>query len=135
MLHVGHPRSYALDQFQVVGVHAQHFRAAVRRHVDEIIGRQPVIDRHDDRSKLRYRIELLEMLMRVGCDCRDPVAFADPQLRERGAPTVTPLAELGVREVNIAVDHSLAPAMQLACAAREFERCQRRFHARQSVPD
>jgi hypothetical protein len=99
----------------------------VCRHVDEIIRRQPVIDRHDDRPELRYGVELLELLMRVGCDCRNPVAFGDAQLRERGAPAVTPLAELGIREANIAVDHGLAPAMQFACAAREFERCQRRF--------
>ena len=130
MPHARHARANAVDGVQIVGVNAQHRGAAMPGHVNEILGRQAIIDRHDHRPELRYRVELLQMLMRVGRNRRDAIALAHTQFRERGAPLVASLAELGVRKPQFTVDHGLAPAVQFACAARELEGCQRRFHCR-----
>ncbi len=102
MLYLRHPRSNTLDHIQVVAVHAKDLCAAVCRHVDEVIGGQPVVDGYDDRPELWYGVELLEMLMRVGRDRRNPVTFADAQIRERGAPAVTALAEFGILAQSMA---------------------------------
>src|SRR5579859_4977177 len=134
MPYTGHTCPHAIDTVQIVGMNAQHDGAAMRGHINEVLGRQPVIDGHDDRSELRYCVELLEMLMRVGRDGRNPVALAHPQLGKRGAPPVATPAELLIGEAQIAVDDGLAPAMQFARAAHEFQGCQWGFH-RKSVPD
>ena len=73
------------------------------------------------------------MLMGIGRDCRDPIALADAELRQRRAPKVAALRELRISESQIAVYHRLAPAIQLARAARKFQRRQRSFHALKST--
>src|SRR5208283_2853152 len=101
----------------------------VVRQVVEVLGREPVIHRYDDGAPLRDRVELLEMLVRVGRDGGDAIALADPELRERGGPPIAALAELGIRQANVAVYDCFAPGMQLARAAREVQGRQRRLHA------
>src|ERR1700736_1871420 len=107
----------------------------MRSHINEIVGREPIIDRHNNRAELRYRVELFEMLMRIGCDRGNPIPLAHAETSEGGAPSITSVPELGIRETQIPIDPGFAPAVQLARAAREFQGCQRRFHANQSLPD
>src|SRR5580700_3211559 len=135
MPHARHARPNAVDGIQVVGMNAQHRGAAMFGHVDEVLSRQTIVDRHNDRPELRYRVELLEMLMRVGRYRRDAVTLAHAQFRECTAPSIVSLAKLGVSKAQFAVDHGLALAMQLACAARELEGRQWRFHTSESLPD
>jgi hypothetical protein len=77
-------------------------------HVDEIIGREPVIHRYDDGTQLRNRIELFEVLMRIGRDGGDAVALRDTHPRQASRPPVTALAELTISEPELAVDHGFA---------------------------
>jgi len=70
---------------------------------------------------LRYRVELLQMLMGVGRYRCDAVTLAHAQFRKGGAPLIASLAKFGVSKPYFAVDHSFALAVQLACAARELE--------------
>src|SRR5208283_4286503 len=129
MPHAGHALANAVDQVEIIRVRAQHLGAAVVRHVDEVLGREPVIHRYDDRTPLWDRVELLEMLVRVGRDGGDAIAVADPELREGGGPPIAPLAELGIGQANVAIYDCFAPGMQLARAASEVKGRKRRLHA------
>ena len=91
MPHAGHLRAHAIDEIEVIRVDAEHFRAAVAHHVDEVLCGEPVVHRHDHGAPLRDRIELLEMLMRVRRDRRDPVALTYPELAQSRAPCVAAL--------------------------------------------
>jgi len=82
-------------------------------HVNEVLGRQTIVDRHNDRPELRYRVELLQMLMRVGRNRRDPVTLAHAPISRVRCSIVASLAKLGVSKPQLAVDHGFALAMQL----------------------
>ena len=100
---------------------ADDLRAAVLDHVREVVGRQPVVARHDDGADLRNGVVALEMRGRVRRDVGDAVALAHTERLQRRRPAVDPLAELLVREAAIAVDHGIAVRVQLAGAAQELE--------------
>ena len=126
--HTGHALANAVDQIEVVRMDTEHLRTAVACHIDEVVGREPVVHRHDHGAPLRDRIELLEVLVSIRCNGRDAIALADPESRERGGPPVAALAELAVRESNVAVDDGFAAAMQFSRATCELQRREWRFH-------
>src|SRR5262245_12283271 len=95
----------------------QHFAAAVIQHISEVVRREPIVHRHDDRASLRNGVELLEMLMRVRRDGADAIPRAYPELDEGCGPTIAALAELIVRETQRAIDDSLARAIEFSSAA------------------
>src|SRR5258708_31004990 len=98
MPHARHPLPNPVDAIEIVAVNTQDACAAMCGHENEILSRQTVVDGHNDRAELRYRVVLLEMLMRIGCNRRDAVTLDHAQFRECGAPLVASLAELGVRK-------------------------------------
>ena len=77
---IAHP----FDRIHIIRVHTQHLRPRVRGDVDEVIRRQPVVDRHQDRTDLRHRIERLELLVSVGSDVGHAVAPAHTQRLQHG---------------------------------------------------
>src|SRR5258708_1431916 len=98
MPHARHPFPNPVDAVEIVAMNTQDACAAVPNHENEVLSRQTVVDGHDNRPELRYRVVLLEMLMRVGRNRRDAVTLDHAQFRECGAPLVASLAELGVRK-------------------------------------
>jgi hypothetical protein len=123
MAHPRHARAHAVDQREVVGVHAKHRSAAVIRHVDEIICGETVIHRHDHRAPLRNRVELLEVLMGIGGNGRHAIALADAERGERRAPGVAAVEKLRIREAQRPIDHRFAGTMDLAGTARKLQGC------------
>src|SRR5690349_10816980 len=109
---------------------AQHLRARMSRDVDEVLGREAVVDRDHDGADLRHRIEGLELLVRVGRDVGDAVSVPDAHRLQRGRPPVAALKELLVCKTQITVDHALALAVKLAGPPRELERRERSLHLR-----
>ncbi len=73
----GHALANAVDQIEVVRMRTQNPGAAMGHHIDEVLSREPIVHRDDDGTELRDRIELLEVLMRVGRDRGDSITLAD----------------------------------------------------------
>ena len=107
---------------------ANHFRTAMGGHVHEVIRGQSIVHRHDDGAALRNGVELFEMLMCVRRDGRDAITLSDAQRREPCRPAVAALAKLRIRQPTLAVDDREAAAVELAGAAQEVQRSERRFH-------
>ncbi len=77
--HAGHALANAVDQIEVVRMDTEYFCTAVACHIDEVVGREPVVHRHDHGAPLRDRIELLEVLVSIRCNGRDAIALPDPE--------------------------------------------------------
>ena len=103
--------------------------AAVLDDVSEILGGEPVVDRDQHRSQLRYRIKRLQLRMGVGGDVGDTVAAAHGHvpLQDR-RPAVAAIKELLVGQPQIAIHDRLPVAIEHARPPRELQRCHRRFH-------
>ena len=103
--------AHALYRLHVVGMDAQNFGAGVRRDVDEILGREPVVDGHQHRADLRHRIERFELLACVGRDIGDTIALPDAHRLQRRRPAVAAREELLVGQAYVAVDNGLTVAV------------------------
>ena len=128
MLHSAQLVPHAVDCLDVIRVHAKHGGARMRRDVDEVLGRQPEIDRHQHGADLGNGVKGFELLVRVGRDVGNPVALLDSHFLKRGGPLVAAVEELRVCEAEVAVNDSLSTPVQLSSAARKLERGQRSFH-------
>ncbi len=115
MPHSRHALAHAVDQFEIVRMGTQNLRAAMRRHVDEILGREPVIHRHDHGAQLRNRVELFEVLMGIRRDRGDPIALCDAEPRKSGRPPVTAVGKLAVGQPH---DHHRSPLRVAECNLR-----------------
>jgi len=58
--------------------------------------------------------------VRVRRDIGDPVAFLDPKALQRRRPSIASVEKLFIRQPQVAVDDSLAAAIQLAGTAPEL---------------
>ncbi len=110
----------SVDRCQTFGGHAHDLRAAVRDDVREIVGGEPVVDRHQDGPNLRHRIEGLELRVDVRRDVRHTVARRHAQALQHRRPAVAAIEELLVGEPQVAVDDGLPRAEQPASAASEL---------------
>ena len=98
----------AVDGVEVIGVDAQDLGARVRGDVDEVVGGQAVVDRHEHRADLRHGVERLELLVRVRRDVGDTVALLHAHPLQGRRPAVAAIEELLVGEAQVAVDDGLA---------------------------
>ena len=114
------PGAEPVDRRQTFSGHAHDLRSAVRDDVLEIVGGEPVVDRHQDGPNLRNRIERLELGMDVRRDVRHTVARRYAQALQHRRPAVAAVEELLVGEPHVAVDHGLPRAEQPASAASEL---------------
>ena len=128
VLDVRHLPPDAIHRLEIIRVRAHHARAAVVDDVGEVVGGQAVVDRHDDRADLRHGIEGFELRVRVRRDVGHAIALAHAEPLQRRRPAVTALEELLVGQPQRAIHDRLAVGVELARAAREFQRRQRRFH-------
>ncbi len=96
--------------------------------VGEVVGRQPVVDRHEHGANLGHGIEGLELLVDIRRDVCYPVTLANAHPLERGGPAVAAVEELLVGEPEVAVDDRLALRMQSSSPPHELERRERRLH-------
>ena len=113
---------------QSVGVDAHDPGAAVVEDVDEVVGREPRVDRDENGADLRHRVEGLEVRVRVAGDRGDPVSPAHAEPLQRRRPAVAAVEEGGIAQAEAAVDDGLPIAVQAARAASELHRRERGFH-------
>ena len=98
VLHVGHLRADAVHGVEVVGMHADHARAAVLENIGEVVRGEAEVDGHDHGADLRHRVEGLQMRVGVRRDGGHAVARLHAQLLQGGGPAVAALKELAVGE-------------------------------------
>ena len=134
MLHRLQLRTDTVHRGQVVAVRANNLRPRVVDDICEVIGRQTVIDRDQDRTQLRNGVERLELGQDVGGDVGHPVAGADAQPLQGGRPAVTAVEELRVGQPAIAVDNRLAIRVHPAGPAHELQGRERSLHPAASLP-
>src|SRR5438445_4404871 len=96
--------------------------------VSEVVSRQSIVDRHEDRAYLRHGVERFQLLSDVGRDVGDAIARGDAQPLEHGRPPVATLEELLVGQPQVAVDDGLALRVQSSSPSHELERRERRLH-------
>ncbi len=118
-----------VDRLLVLGLDAEHRGTGVVDDVIEVGGRQPVVDRYQNRAELRHGVEGLQLGVSVRGDVGDPVAASHAKGLEAGRPAITAAQELLVGEAQLAIHHRLAIPVQPARAASELERAQWRLHA------
>ena len=128
--HVRQARPNRIDGVQVVAVGAHHRGAAVLDEVAELLGDQPVVDRHEHGPELRDRVERRQQRVRIRSDVGDPIALPHAQRLEDRRPPIAALAEGVVGPAQGAIHHRLSAGIQAPGAAHELERRQRRFHRR-----
>ena len=129
MLHSAQLVPNAVDGVEVIRVDAHHLCPRVPGDIDEVLGGQAVVDRHQDSADLGHRIEGFELLVGVRRDVCDPVALLHPHRLQRRRPAVAAIQELLVGQPQIAVDDRLTIAVELPCPSREVERSERGLHA------
>ena len=111
-----------VDHLEIVGVRAHHAAAAVRDDVCEVLGGEPVVDRHQHRAELRYGVERLELRVGVGRDVRDAIALLDAELLgHRRRPAIAAVAELLVGQPQVAVDQRFVVGIEAPRPAHEVE--------------
>ncbi len=96
--------------------------------VGDLVGREPDVDRVEDRTGLEHAVVGLEEVMGVVGDERDPVAGFDPEPGERVGQAMRPLAERPVGELLLAVDDADLVAEVRPGAITELEDRERYEH-------
>jgi hypothetical protein len=121
---VAHARHLVADTvhgLQVVAVGADHGGPRVVHDVDEVLRRQPVVDRHQDGPDLRHGVEGFQLRVRVRRDRGHAVRLRHAQPLQRRGPAVAAIEELPVRQAKLAVDDRLAVSVQPARPAGEVQ--------------
>ena len=119
---------HAVDRLQVVGMRADHLRAAVPDDVGDLVRGEPEVDGNEHRPDLRHGVERLELRVRVRRDVGHAVAPGHAEPLEGGRPAVAAREELRVGEPGRAVHDRLAIRIQGAGAAQELQRGEGRLH-------
>src|SRR5262249_40339871 len=118
----------AVETFEIVGVRADDFRAAVRDEVAEVVGDQAVVDRHEGAADLRHRVKGLERRVDIRGDVPDAGPLSDSRALQPRRPAIAALAELPVGQSKAAVDDRRTIRVKAPGAPEELERRQRDFH-------
>ena len=109
-------------------------RAAMIDQISEIVRGQTVIQGHQHRANLRHRVKGLKLSVRVRRQISDAIALPNSEALQARGPTIDTIKELRISQAQFAIHHSFALGVELAGAAREFQRGQRRFHLRLVTP-
>ena len=96
--------------------------------VGEVVGRQPVVDRHQHGTDLGHGVKRLQLLVDIGRDVGHPVTLANAHRLERCRPPVAAVEKLLVGEPDAPLDHGFPLRVQSPRPAHEIERRQRRVH-------
>src|SRR6266852_3766393 len=128
MLDVTQSLANAIDAVEVILGCADHGCPRVLDDIGEVIGGQPVVDRHQHRADLGHGVKRLELLVDVRGDVCDSVALANAHPLERGGPAVAAVEELLVGKPEVAVDDRLTLWMQASSPAYELEWRERCLH-------
>jgi hypothetical protein len=86
-----------LDRLDVILVDEQHFRAAMVDDVDEIGGRESVVDWDEHGADLRDCVIAFQVGGNVLRDIGEPVAGLDAELLQPARPSVDAVEELLIR--------------------------------------
>ena len=128
----------AVHRVQVLPGGADHGGTGVVDDVAEIVGAQPVVDRHQHRAELRYRVERGQLGHGVRGDGGDPVTGLHAEPVQHRGPPVAQAEELLVGQLPVAVDDPDPAAVQAAGPAGELQGRQRCFqgclHAVTTMP-
>src|ERR1700721_2703149 len=96
-----------VNGFDLIGMHAHDGGATVVDHVKKVLGRQPVVQGHDDGADLRYGVERLEHRMRVRRYDGNSIALRDAESLQSRRPSVATVEEFGIGEPPLVFDDSL----------------------------
>ena len=103
-------------------------RAAMIDQINEIVRDQAVIQRHEHGANLRHRVKRFKLRVCVRREISDAIALPNSEPLQGGRPTIDTIKELSISHAQFAIHQSFAPGVELASAARKFQRGQRRFH-------
>ncbi len=127
---VGKLRDQSLDQRLEVLVEEHDLRTGMAEDVGDLLGREPDVDRVQDRAGLEHAVVGLEQLVGVVGDEADSVARLDTQFDQRVRQAMGSLAELAVREATVTVDDADSLAVVRLGPVTELENRKGNEHRR-----